>query len=219
MTIDSKKKTRSLVYADAVKEEILNSPKLFVNDDDVTSVLFEKALDLQFSGYSIADCLVFSEQKGIIGIEIKTAHDSKTRLRRQLGYYSNVCDYVWVFIHDTIFPEVADILEDFYYVGIICYQETENAIYPGIIRQAIHNPQVKLKSALSILWSVELWELIKKVNPKHPYKYQLKYQWQRIDYLLKQDPERVKQFYIEMFTRDGLNPDRGFSIYDFRRKS
>ena len=48
------------VYADSVKQLILDSPYLFTSKDDNTTVLFEKEIDGLSSKPTIADCLIFT---------------------------------------------------------------------------------------------------------------------------------------------------------------
>lgn len=200
------------VYATEVKKAILNSKFLFTGDDDKTSVLFEKEIDSQPGGHTIADCLIFSRSKGLIGVEIKTAHDSKARLRRQLWSYTRVCDYVWVFIHDTKLYETMDILEDYPQVGIICYNEINDVITPGIIREPQHCDN-QLALAYDLSWATELWHLIKQM-PSHG---RLRGKRAYINFLVRRG-KPAYQAYINQWIDGYVAPDRRFSVYDFKER-
>ncbi|MCC9083788.1 sce7726 family protein [Enterococcus faecium] len=76
-------------------------------------------------GNTICDCLIFTEKRGVIGIEIKTERDSTKRLNKQLKDYEKVCDFVYVLCHDTHVPKVEQILNRYNHrhVGILAYTE------------------------------------------------------------------------------------------------
>ncbi|QNO01308.1 endonuclease [Lactobacillus phage Lbab1] len=211
------------VYADSVKQLILDSPYLFTSKDDHTTVLFEKEIDGLSSKPTIADCLIFSHLRGLIGVEIKTAHDSKARLTRQLAGYSKVCDQVYVFIHDSKFTEVEDILEDFPHVGCICYTEIGDMLSPGIVKKALENPLKDSKVELDMLWSAELWDMCKLVSSikhKKVVKYKVSNKRKRIKFILdNMGIDEGSELFIDFVIEGLLSPDRSFSCYNFRWKS
>ena len=99
-------------------------------------VVYEKEI---MRGRVRADVLLFSENKGIIGIEFKTAPDTLKRLPRQLKYYSKVCNYVFVFCHDSHLADVEKLIEKLgmkSYVGIISYEVFEDNILAGLYKEA-----------------------------------------------------------------------------------
>ena len=209
-------------YAGQVKELILKTPKLFVSDDDKTAVWFEKEIAGNYSrSHTIADCLVFSEQQGVIGIEIKTARDSKARLRKQLADYAKVCDYVWVLIHDTMLPEVEPILEDYPFVGIICYSEVDDMLVPGVVKAPNPSPKFELDTMLDMLWSVELYELDKRgakdKRKRVPPRYKLSSKKKKIDFIKSMGEQFTHDEFVKLIVSGYKHPDRTFSTYDFKR--
>lgn len=147
---------------DDVKKFILNSPKLFGNTGDAT-VLFEKNI----TEYSvIADCLIFTEKKGIIGIEIKTERDNTRRLNKQLQAYSALCDFAWVMCHDSHLEKVKKIIKDHNHknVGIISYTIFHGEIIAGIIQDANISPNYKPHVVLDLLWKTELYAMARVIT-------------------------------------------------------
>lgn len=211
------------VYADSVKQLILDSPYLFTDKNDQTTVLFEKEIDGLSRKPTIADCLIFSHISGLIGVEIKTAHDSKARLRRQLTGYSKVCDKVYVFIHDSKFPEVEDVLEDFPHVGCICYTEVDYMLSPGIVKRAAVNPLKDSRVELDMLWSEELWDMCKlvaSIKHKKVVKYKTNTKKKRINFILStMGTNEGSSLFVEFVIQGLLSPDRSFACYNFRWKS
>lgn len=212
----------SYAYAKDVKQMLLNTPKLFVTDDDKTAVWFEKEIVGNYSTqHTIADCLIFSEEQGLIGVEIKSARDSNRRLRRQLTDYAKVCDYVWVLIHDTMLVEVEPILEDFPFVGVICYTEIDDKLVPGVVKAPNPSPSYNLKTALDMLWSDELYTLAKQAakDAKRtiPPKYKLTQKRKRIDFITRMGEQFAHDEFIKLIVSGYKHPDRSFSTYDFKR--
>jgi len=212
-------------YAGDVKQMILDTPRLFVTDDDNTAIWFEKEIVGNYSvQHTIADCLIFSEQQGLIGVEIKSARDSKKRLRRQLTDYVKVCDYVWVLIHDTMLPEVEGILEDFPYVGVICYTEVNDKLAPGVVKQAQPSPQFNLKESLDMLWSNELYVLDKQASLhsggkfRVPPKYKITTKKGRIGFLTSMGEQYAHDEFMKLIISGYKDKDRSFDTYDFRRQ-
>ena len=196
-------------YAAAVKKLILNSKFLFTYKEDETSVLFEKAI--YTSPETIADCLIFSKSKGLIGVEIKTAHDSKARLRRQLHGYTLACDYTWVLIHDTKLAEVSDILEDYPSVGIICYNEIDDELVPGIVRLPLR-VDIDHTYTYDLAWYSELHHLLKGMgNPK------IRRKRDMVNWLAKKGSYAYK-LYISQWVSGYIDSNRSFSVYDFRAR-
>lgn len=130
-------------------------------------VVYEKEI---MRGRVRADVLLFSEIKGIIGIEFKTAPDTLKRLPRQLKYYSKVCNYVFVFCHDSHLADVEKLIEKLgmkSYVGIISYEVFEDNILAGLYKEAKPNPHYELKLAVDMLWKQEIGYILTVATHKH----------------------------------------------------
>lgn len=210
-------------YAKDVKQLILNTPRLFVTDEDSTAVWFEKGIVGNYAvHHTVADCLIFSQEQGLIGVEIKSAHDSKARLRRQLTDYSKVCDYVWVLIHDLMLPEVEPILEDFPFVGVICYTELEDKLIPGVVKPPQPCPTVDTAQTLDMLWSDELYTLAKQAakDAKKPIlpKYKLTQKDKRIKFITGMGDAFARDELMKLIISGYKHPDRSFNTYDFKRE-
>lgn len=155
-------------YEKDLKEFILDNPDIL--DDDLgylgkTSVIFEKKLTYsrqKEAKRTIADAIVFTEHRGIVGIEIKTSSkkDSTVRLKRQLKGYSLNSNYVYVFCHDTQIKDVERILKSepkfFDHVGIVAYDTFKDSIIPGTYKQASRNPHFSAFHALNMLRKVDV---------------------------------------------------------------
>jgi len=150
------------VYEKAVKQAVLDSKTFFNDLGDLgkSRVLFEKSCGY---GELIADCLIFTENKGIIGVEIKTAHDTLKRLSHQLDSYIRVCNYVYVFCHDSQLKEVQALIKRkglVNTVGIISYIEFGDDVIGGVIKQATPSKYFELTYALEMLWKQQLFRVL-----------------------------------------------------------
>lgn len=150
------------VYEKAVKQAVLDSKVFFSEMGDLgkTRVVFEKACGY---GELIADCLIFTENKGIIGIEIKTAHDTLKRLSHQLDSYVKVCNYTYVFCHDSQLAGVQELLKSkglVNTVGIISYVEFEDDVVGGVVKQANYSKYYNLHYALEMLWKSQIYRIL-----------------------------------------------------------
>lgn len=144
-------------YEDDIKELILQKKHIFISEGKST-VLFEKGIVI---GSTIADCLIFSEEKGIIGVEIKTEHDTTRRLNKQLKNYSLVCDHVYVLCHDEHVSKVEEIInKQFPHTGIIAYTEFKGEPVLGVYKQAVKSPFKKVEMAYQMLWRDEIANLL-----------------------------------------------------------
>lgn len=146
-------------YEADIKELILNKKHIFLQSGQDSTVLFEKGIVI---GSTIADSLIFSEEKGIIGIEIKTEHDTTRRLNKQLKNYSLVCDFVYVLCHDNHVEKTEGILvkNNFHHVGIIAYTEFRGSAVLGIYRKAVRSPLKKVTVAYQMLWKEEISNIL-----------------------------------------------------------
>lgn len=202
-----------LAYEADIKELILNHKELFTKDPN-TAVIFEKAI---CGGNVIADCLIFTDTE-IIGVEIKTAHDTTKRLPKQLTDYLQVCDKVYVLTHDLMYPKVDEVLQSFPSVGLLTYAEVNDNIYVGKLKEAELNlPDFKM--TLSMLWSSEIKKIGDSLAPGNrvmPYKVSSKRA--RIRYLLSQYGDDIPLRSLRnLFIAQDLDPGRTIPILDFRR--
>lgn len=140
-----------------IKRHILYHPSLFGNLGHA-NVVFEKAIT---NHEVIADCLIFSELKGIIGVEIKTERDTTKRLNKQLRAYSSMCHFVWVMCHDKHVQKVEDIIKKYNHknVGIISYTIYEGEIIAGVYEEANTSPNFEPTQVLNLLWKKELLDI------------------------------------------------------------
>lgn len=134
-------------------------------DIGASALIFEKAI---MQGKTIMDCMVVTEKKGVIGIEIKTERDSTQRLNKQLENYSKVCDYVYVMCHDTHVPKVEQILKskNYHHVGIIAYIQIKDKPWVGVYREPERSPLKNVYHTLNILWRTEISDILGTF--KHP---------------------------------------------------
>lgn len=111
---------------------------------------------------TIADLLIFSMEKGIIGIEIKTEYDNLQRLNRQLKGYSLVSDYVWVVCHDKHAEGVEQRINRYKHkhVGIIAYTEFKDTIIGGVYREPYRNPKKSVYHATNMLWKEDIVKIL-----------------------------------------------------------
>lgn len=124
-----------------------------------SSLVFEKAI---MQGKTIMDCMLCTENKGVIGIEIKTERDTTYRLNKQLQDYNKVCDYVYVMCHDNHVDKVEDILKHHKHahVGIIAYTIHKGVPWVGVYKEADKSPLKDVYYTLNILWRSEISDLL-----------------------------------------------------------
>ena len=150
-----------VLLEDDLKQAVLQHISLYeyLGDLGRTKVIFEKSVNY---GKLIADALVFTDNKGIIGVEIKTEADTLRRLSHQLENYVEICQYVFVFVHSSHLAGVIRLLSKYHYyqVGIIVYDQFGTKVIPGLYREAYFNQEAKLYHALSLLWTKEIRSLL-----------------------------------------------------------
>lgn len=137
-----------------VKQSILDNPQLFdsLGYMGEYKLVYEK---MTMRGKLIADAMIFTQNKGIIGIEIKTEYDTLKRLPRQITNYARTCNYVYVYVHDSHLKDVIKILKEkglYNIVGIISYTVFDDEVIPGLYKEPARvNPKYELQSALTML--------------------------------------------------------------------
>ncbi|WXX03281.1 hypothetical protein [Brochothrix phage BtpYZU04] len=149
-------------YEIDIKGLVLDHPHLFGNIGS-SEVVFEKAI----SKYSvIADCLIFSSNLGVIGVEIKTGRDSTRRLNKQLFAYEKICDFVYVFCHETKVAGVEKILDNHNHpdVGLITYAEYNGETQFGKIRDSNTSAHYDARELLNVLWKTELLRIARSAS-------------------------------------------------------
>ncbi|AGB62722.1 hypothetical protein [Bacillus phage phiAGATE] len=147
-------------YEDDIKQIILEKRHIFVTDGySKSTVLFEKGIVVSST---IADCLIFSEGGGIIGVEIKTERDNVRRLNKQLKNYSLVCDYVYVLCHDDHVEKTEEVLEkhNYHHVGILAYTEFKGQPVLGVYKKPTQSPTKNVRIAYQMLWKEEISNLL-----------------------------------------------------------
>lgn len=146
-------------YEADIKELILEKRHIFVTEGYSSTVLFEKGIVI---GSTIADCLIFAQDRGIIGVEIKTEYDNTRRLNKQLKNYSLVCDYVYVLCHDNHVEKVEEILlkNNHHHVGILAYTEFKGKAVLGVYKKPVRSPFKKVTMAYQMLWREEIANLL-----------------------------------------------------------
>jgi len=147
-------------YEADIKQVILNKKHIFVkNADSRNTVLFEKGIVI---GSTIADCLIFDSEQGIIGVEIKTEYDTTRRLNKQLKNYSIFCDKVYVMCHDNHVEKTEHILfkNNHHHVGIIAYSEFRGDAILGVYKEPMRSPFKNVRMAYNVLWKEEISNLL-----------------------------------------------------------
>ena len=144
-----------------IKNAVLHYDNLlkYLGDLGESKVIFEKAINYH---KSIADALIFTENRGVIGIEIKTEADNLKRLKRELDSYILSCNYVFVFCHDKQLKGVLSIVKEYKYrnVGVISYDIFEGKPIAGVVRKAEPSEYFSTKVLASILWKKELYNIL-----------------------------------------------------------
>ena len=144
-----------------------------------------------------------------MGIEIKSDHDSYTRLEGQVKHYNQYFDYNMVVVGSKHAHSIESHVPDFW--GIITVEDVEGKCDFYILRREQKNPFCDIKRKASLLWKSELQELQKKYA--YP-KYQNKSKSFLVNYLL----ERISE---EQLQRDfsHLLLERDYTIFSVEGKS
>lgn len=148
------KELTEVAYEGDVHKLILDNEDIF-GDLGRTTVILEKKLH---NKHVIADVLILSEIRGIIGVEIKTAHDSTQRLNKQLNAYKEFMNEVWVVIADEQYEKVSKVLANNSHdeVGIISYGQIKGKLYPGVVRYPKKPKSFDPKNIYRVMWKAEL---------------------------------------------------------------
>lgn len=152
----TKESNTRFVEAD-IKKLITDKEKVF-GDLGESAIVFEKAI---MRGNTIMDCMILSEKKGVIGVEIKTERDTTRRLNKQLRDYEKVCDYVYVLCHDSHVQEVEKILKRYHsHTGILSYVEFRGSPVLGEYKSPKVSPMKSAYHMLDILWKTDIVNIL-----------------------------------------------------------
>lgn len=197
---------------DNIKNSVLQNKSIFSHLGKLGNdlIIYEKKI---YDGV-ISDCLIFTQYQGIIGVEIKTQHDTLKRLPRQLDSYVRTCRYTYVYCHDSKVVKVKKLLKKKHYnfVGIISYTEFDKTPIPGIIQQAKMSPFLMYQGYTSLLWKDELRKILyiaTKTKQSDTIR-KLKYKYNQLFPSLNGE-QLIANFYINNYT----DPKKPLQRYHF----
>ena len=201
----------------------MNMPdKETLYDRDIREPLFDflettygkvRILEEKRTGSARADVVMITPG-ALWGIEIKSDADSYARLEKQVKNYDWYYDRNIIVVGTSHAAHVREHVPDWW--GVITAElDADRNVDFYILREAAHNPKVKDKRKISILWRTELNRLLEKNNlPKYKEKSKLFVQDKLLE---KVSPETLwPQAYEELFERDYNTI--GQEIEDFRKK-
>ncbi|MCR5603186.1 MAG: sce7726 family protein [Lachnospiraceae bacterium] len=177
-------------------------------DKDIREPLFDfleetygkiRILEEKTTGRARADVVMITEDM-LYGIEIKSDADTYTRLKKQVKNYDMYYDRNIVVVGSSHGSHICEHVPGHW--GIITVEAGEgNVIDFYILREPVDNPKVKEDRKISILWRIELNNLLKLNGlPRYPGKSKLFVQ----QVLLERVGKEVlwKQVCNELFERD-----------------
>jgi hypothetical protein len=143
---------------------------------------------------SRADVLGVLDGK-IAGFEIKSDHDTYTRLKTQMKDYEKFCNLCYVVVGKSHLAHVAEHIPKYW--GIICVASDTVTME----REAQECPKVKMAYQIQLLWRMELNQLLQQ-NEMPKYKDRGK-KFVQEKLLLKIEPEELmRQITDTLFERD-----------------
>ena len=178
-----------------------------LTDDKIREPFFEY-LEEQFDGIRIleekrigrsrADILLVKGEE-LIGIEIKSDHDTYTRLKDQVRDYDRYYDRNYVLIGKSHEKHVAEHIPAYW--GILVAEENAGSFIFTLLRTAEKNPKVKMEKKITLLWRRELAH-IQEIHKLPAYKQQSK-EFVQQKLLAKMEPEALqKALCSELMERD-----------------
>lgn len=117
-----------------------------------------RIIDEKQIGKSRADLLVVTEDK-LIGYEIKSDSDTYTRLKTQVKNYDKYMDKNYVVIGKSHKKHISEHIPAHW--GILCISDEDGLNSVELVREAIDNPKVKLKTQMTLLWRNEYYNILK----------------------------------------------------------
>jgi hypothetical protein len=152
--------------------------KQILHDKDIREPLFDfleenygkvRILEEKTTGRARADVVMITEEK-LYGIEIKSDADTYARLKKQVRNYDMYYDRNIVVAGSSHAAHIAEHVPKHW--GIITVEaDKEDRADFYILREPLDNPKVKDDRKISILWRIELNNLLK-INglPRYPRK-------------------------------------------------
>ena len=131
-------------------------------DKDIREPLFQfleqtyhriRIIEEKNMGRSRADILMVTEG-ALYGIEIKSDHDSYTRLSRQVDDYDRFFDYNFAAVGSSHAGHIEEHIPDYW--GIITIDEVDGKPDFYILRRPQRNPRLDPSEKIRILWRPEL---------------------------------------------------------------
>ena len=177
-------------------------------DKDIREPLFDfleeqygkvRILEEKNIGRVRADVVMITED-ALYGIEIKSDADTYTRLKKQVKNYDMYYDRNIIVVGTSHAAHVSEQVPDWW--GIITVEQDEaGEIDFYILRAPQDNPKLKDERKITILWRIELNNLLRLNNlPRYPGKSKLFVQQTLLE---RVDREILwKQAYNELFERD-----------------
>ena len=177
-------------------------------DKDIREPLFDfleetygkiRILEEKVTGRARADVVMITEE-ALIGLEIKSDADTYTRLKKQVKNYDMYYDKNIIVAGTSHAAHVKEHVPKYW--GIITVEADKNGnpdFY--VLREPQDNPKVKDDRKISILWRIELNNLLAKNNlPKYAQKSKFFVQQTLLE---RVDRDILwKQAYEELFERD-----------------
>ena len=154
---------------------------------------------LRFTGRARADVVMITEE-ALIGIEIKSDADTYTRLKKQVKNYDMYYDRNIVVAGTSHGAHVSEHVPKYWGIITVELDEDGNPDF-YVLREPEDNPKVKDDRKISILWRIELNNLLAKNNlPKYARKSKFFVQQTLLE---RVDTDILwKQAYEELFERD-----------------
>ena len=134
-----------------------------MNDRAIRNVLVEYVRHINSSarifhekyiGSSICDVMVAVEDVGLMGYEIKSDLDNYERLEGQIRAYDKFFDYNYIVVGEHHKKSVEEKIPPYWGILVISKSDIE------LVREAKENTKVDRARQLSILWAVELKNLL-----------------------------------------------------------
>ena len=92
----------------------------------------------------------------IIGIELKSDHDTYQRLKTQIRDYEKVCDYCYAAVGQSHVKHIAEHIPDYWGILVVTDEDTY------LMREAEENPNLVMKAQIALMWRRELDMLLQK---------------------------------------------------------
>lgn len=153
---------------------------------------------------SRADCMMVTPDS-LVGIEIKSDADTYARLERQIKDYNRFFDFNYVAVGAAHALSIESHVPAWWGIITVSDRDTDGVPVVDIVREGLPNPKrekmVKLRNQLSILWRIELNNLLE-INGLPKYKAKSK------DFVIHKIAEKVEvdvlkpQISNELFERD-----------------